>query len=65
MIIQLSLGTENGDAGQKWEMREDGVLTNQVLGVHCAPPPPPPPHHVIAYICASRRKSLTHPNRLG
>ena len=31
MIIQLSLGTENGDAGQKWEMRDDGVLTNQVL----------------------------------
>merc|ERR1712013_316064 len=26
----LSLGTENGDAGQRWEMRDDGVLTNQM-----------------------------------
>merc|ERR1711879_300454 len=26
----LSLGTENGDAEQKWEMRDDGVLTNQM-----------------------------------
>ena len=29
-VFQLSLGSENGEIGQKWQMREDGVVESRV-----------------------------------